>query len=51
MPRESSNYYVPEESRHIAVRTPTGLINQENETIFYFNTTILCYTEMLFLDN
>ena len=30
--------------------TTSGLINQENETIFYFNTTILCYTEMLFLD-
>ena len=49
MPMESYNYSFPEESRYIAVISPPGLINQENETIFYFNATIqLLYSNILF---
>ena len=40
IPTESYICSVPEESRYIAVITPPGFINQENETGCYFNTTI-----------
>ena len=40
MPTESYYSYFPEGSRYIRVRTPTGFINQENGTIYYFNETI-----------
>ena len=40
MKTEPYNYSVPEESICIAVRTPSGFINQENETRCYFNATI-----------
>ena len=40
MPWESLNYYFPEESWYITVRSPPDFINRENETRFYFNSTI-----------
>ena len=40
MPKEPYNFSVPEESIYIAVITPPGFINQENETRCYFNATI-----------
>ena len=39
MPTESYYYSFPKESIYIAVRSPSGFINQENETICYFNAT------------
>ena len=51
MPTESYNYSVPEESRYIAVRTPTGFINKENKIICISIQPSNCYTEKLFLDN
>ena len=38
--KESYCYSLPEEIRYIAVRSPLGFINQENETRCYFNATI-----------
>ena len=50
MPTESLNYSFPEESIYILVRSPSGFINQENETRRYFNTTIqLLYCNIIFI--
>ena len=49
MPLESLNSYFLEENWYINVRSPPGFINQENETIYYFNATIqLLYCNVLF---
>ena len=40
MPIKSYNTSFTEESRYIAVKSPPGFINQQNETRFYFNATI-----------
>ena len=40
MPTEAYNHSAPEESRYITVRRPKGSINQEDETIWYFNATL-----------
>ena len=66
MTKKLYNSSFTEESRYITVRSPPSLINQENETICYFNATnqilyynviiiqlilnIDCYTIMIILD-
>ena len=50
MPTDSCNSSFSEESRYIAVISPPGFINQENETRCYFNETIqLLYFNVLFI--
>ena len=49
MPTESCNSSFPEYSRYIAVRSPPGIINQENKTRCYFDATMqLLYCNDIF---
>ena len=49
MPTEFSNYFVPEDSRYIAVMTPPGFIKKELKQVAILLQPSKCYTVMSIL--